>query len=183
VPNKYERRGLWGRALYEYKTLQITDYTDDTLSASNNPFAVVMLVAKEALMKLKGSDQEIDKALIDHKLMIVNLLQEKGIFSKRKINAIMTFLENYVGFKKPETNRIFRERIDQKTGKENTMGIIEQLAEIKAEEARAEALENASRLFVENLLKQSDFSQAKIASLANVSLSFVKKVKKGLSSK
>ena len=112
-------------------------------------------------------------------LRFVDLLQGKGIFGERKINAIMAFLKNYVRFKKPETNRIFRKRIDQKTGKKNTMGIIEQLAEIKAEEAR----ENTSRLFVENLLKESDFPQAKIASLANVSLSFVKKVKKGLSSK
>jgi hypothetical protein len=67
------------------------------------------------------------------------------------------------------------------------MGIVEQLAEIRA----ARATENASRLFVENLLKDSDFTEAKIASLANVpanvpanvSLSFVRKVKKGLATK
>jgi len=120
VSDTYERRSLWGRTLYEYKTLCITDYTDEALAVSNNPFAVVMLVAREALMRLKGSDDEVDEILIEHKLMIVSLLQEKGVFGEHKIKAIMTFLENYVRFKKPETNRIFRKRIDQRTGKKNT---------------------------------------------------------------
>jgi len=122
VPDKYERRTFWGRALYEYKTLCITDFTDKDLAASDNPFAVAMLVAKEALMKLKGSDQEVDEILLEHKMMIVSLLHEKGVFDEHKINAIMTFLENYVHFKKPETNRIFRKRVDQKTGKKKYYG-------------------------------------------------------------
>jgi hypothetical protein len=63
------------------------------------------------------------------------------------------------------------------------MDIFEQVAEIRAAEAREEAVENTSRRFVENLLKDSDFTQAKIASLANVTLGFVRKVKKGLGTK
>ena len=195
VPDKYERRTFWGRVLYEYKTLCITDYTEDELVASDNPFAVVMLVAKEALMKLKGSDEEIDAALLEHKLMIVNLLHGKGLFSEHKINAIMIFLENYVRFKKPETNRIFRKRVDQKTGKKNTMGIIEQLTEIKAEEAlekgrkegrkegREETKEKvriAQERSVKAFLNNTEFSMSKIAELVGVPVSFVKKVKESL---
>jgi hypothetical protein len=176
VPEKYERLCLWGRALYEYKTLCITDYTDEALSASNNPFAIVLLVAKEALLKLKGSEEEIDAILLEHKLMIVTLLQGKGIFGERKINAIMAFLKNYVRFKKPETNRIFRGQVDQKTGKKNTMGIIEQLAEIKAEEVRKEGKQESVRLFLAN----TEFSMSKIANLVGVSIYFVKKVKESL---
>jgi hypothetical protein len=63
------------------------------------------------------------------------------------------------------------------------MGIVEVLAEMRAEEAREEERENANKRFVQNLLKGSDFTQAKIASLANVSLAFVRKVKKGLATK
>lgn len=122
MTGKYERRTFWGRLLYEYKTLCITDYTDEELEASDNPFAVVMLVAKEALMKLKGEDQEIDEILLEHKMLIVNLLYDRRIFSERKINAIMSFLKNYVRFKKPETNRTFNERVDQKTGKKKYHG-------------------------------------------------------------
>ena len=64
------------------------------------------------------------------------------------------------------------------------MGIIEQLAQIKSEEAReegrAEGQEISSRLFVENLLKNTEFSLEKVASLANVSVDFVRTVKSTL---
>lgn len=56
------------------------------------------------------------------------------------------------------------------------MGIIEQLAEIKAEEATAEAREK----FVKRLLTNTEFSVNKIAELVEVPASFVKKVKANL---
>jgi len=50
------------------------------------------------------------------------------------------------------------------------------------EYVRMESREETSRLFVENLLKESEFSVEKIASLANVSVDFVNEVKNKLSS-
>ena len=67
-----------------------------------NPFALVMLAAKKAL--LKGDD--LDKILLKEKLTIANLLIKKG-YSQAKTNAILTILHNYVKFEEPETNRIF----------------------------------------------------------------------------
>ena len=72
------------------------------------------------------------------------------------------------------------QHIDQLTGKINTMGVLEQLAEMRAQEGLQQGQENAKRLFVENLLKEGSFSQQKIASLANVSLNFVRKIKASL---
>jgi len=118
-----------------------------------------------------------DLELLDRKVLIANKLLDKG-FSQRKIRAILVFLESYVLFKKPEMNRIFKERI-QSHDKNNIMGIDEYVRQ----EAKQEERENSSRLFVENLLKGSDFSIEKIASLANVTVSFVKKVKAGTKSK
>ena len=81
----------------------------------------------------------------------------------------------------------FTKQIDHLTGKKKSMGYFEQLAEIRAEEAMEKGIEKgakkASLLFVENLLKGTDFTPKKIASLANVSLDFVKKVKASLSTK
>jgi hypothetical protein len=186
MADRFEYEFLNTRLVYQYNTLSILDFPDKELEASNNPFATVILVAKKSLLKGK----ELDNRLLEQKLMIVSLLKEKG-FSEQKIKAIMIFLHNYVQFDKPEMNRIFVEEVDHIFGKKNFMGIAEHLAEIRATEARKIALkegleegkENASRLFVENLLKDSDFTQAKIASLANVSLAFVKKVKKEQRSK
>jgi hypothetical protein len=60
------------------------------------------------------------------------------------------------------------------------MGIIEQFAEIKEKEGLERGREEATRTFVENLLKQSSHSLEDIASLTNVSLETVKKIKSEL---
>ena len=177
MPTRFKYDFLNTRLVYEYNTLSILDFTDKELEESNNPFATVILVAKKALLKGKN----LDGRLLDEKLMIARLLKEKG-FSERKIAKIMVFLNNYVQFEKPEMNRIFGGEVDKifgKKSKNSYMGIVEVLAEMRAAEER----EITSRLFVQNLLKDSDFTQAKIASLANVSLAFVRKVKKGLAKK
>ena len=61
------------------------------------------------------------------------------------------------------------------------MGIIEQLAEIKRmdnlEEGRREGAEEATRRFVENLLKDSTFTLKRIASLAGISIEAVQEIK------
>ncbi len=63
------------------------------------------------------------------------------------------------------------------------MDIFERVAEIRRQEGLKEGAEKASRLFVENLLKSFEFDEKKIASLANVTLAFVKKVKADLKKK
>ncbi|MHA4807095.1 Rpn family recombination-promoting nuclease/putative transposase [Flavitalea flava] len=177
---------------YRYNTISVLDYPDELLSASDNPFALAMLVAKKAL--LKGPEKEIEEKLLEQKLLIARLLYSKGLFDKPKIEAVLIFLNNYLLFKNSEMNVTFRKGIDQITGKKNTMGILEQLAEIKAEEARKEAMKEGEiktkeaenkkdTLFVGNLLASTDFDDSKIAALANVPLDFVKKARKSLASK
>jgi hypothetical protein len=176
LPDSYEYELLNTRLQYHYNTLCILDYSDDELGKSDNPFAWVVLAAKKALLKGKN----VDKKLLEGKLFIFRKLYENGIFEKKKLQAILTFLDNYVRFENPENNRKFRREIDNITGKKDTMDIFEQVAEFKRQEGVQEGEQKASRLFVENLLKGSDFPLEKIASMANVSLEFVKKVKKEL---
>jgi hypothetical protein len=175
MPAAYEDRCLWMRARYEYKTLAIIDYPDEMLEASTNPFAVVLLVAKEALLQVKGTEEERDSVLLEQKLRLVRLLKERmEVFGERKTRAILVFLKNYVVFKKQETNRNFMEQADQILGKSKTMGIFEQLAEIKEQEARMEGKMESVRLFLAN----TEFSNAKIAELVGVPIDLVDKVKK-----
>jgi hypothetical protein len=68
------------------------------------------------------------------------------------------------------------QRTDKIFQKENTMGIIEQLAEIRHQEGIEEGLEKAIR----SLLTKHEFSIQKIAELLDVPLSLVEKVKKEL---
>jgi predicted transposase/invertase (TIGR01784 family) len=168
--------------MYKFNTLYITDFKDEDLEASDNPFALVLLAAKKLLLKGKN----LDKRLLEQKLLIARLLYRKGVFSRKKIKAVLTFLDNYVLFAKPEMNRIFRVELDRLSGKKNTMGIIEQVAEIRAEKAlkkgrkegREEGRTEEKTQVVRRLLADKEFSIAKIASIAGVSVDFVEKVKK-----
>jgi hypothetical protein len=182
MPDRYEDHFMGTHLVYQYNTLCITDYKDEDLAASDNPFAVVLMVAKERLINLQGAqtDEEFDQELLRQKLLIVSLLQEKKIFGEKKIAAIMRFLTNYVQFKKPENNRIFRIEVDKRTGKNNIMGIHEQVTEIKVQEAREEALEEGNKKAVKAFLSNTKFSVEKIASLVDVSVSFVEQVKESL---
>lgn len=179
LPGMYERRYLGSELIYKYNTLCILDYEEKSLVASANPFALVILAAKKAL--LRGKD--LDKVLLKEKVAIANLLIKRG-YSQRKTDAVLSFLHNYVRFAKTETNRIFGKALDRITGKINTMGIIEQVKQMKLDEAREKARREAERksrrLFVENLLSDTKFSVKKIASLADVRVEFVNRVKAGL---
>jgi len=171
LPVRYKYEFMNTRLEYHYNTLCILDYSDDELGKSKNPFAWVVLAAKQALLKGKN----LDDRLLEGKVFIFRKLYDGGLFEKRKLQAIFTFLNNYVRFENPETNRKFGNSIDQYTGKENTMDIFEQVAELKVEEK--------SWQVVSNLLKETEFSMDKIASLAGVTVNFVKEVKKSLKKK
>ena len=178
MPDRFEYEYRKTRLLYEYHTISILDFTDKALAESNNPFALVVLAAKTSL--LEGKIPEIE--LLERKLLIASKLSAKG-FSREKIRAIFTFLESYVLFDDPEMNRIFRERIDHLENNDNNMGILEAVKQIAKEEGIEEGLEKGSQLFVENLLKGSEFPVEKIASLANVTIDFVNKIKSSLEAK
>jgi hypothetical protein len=165
IPDRYEHSFLGTNLVYQYNTLRINGYSEDELASSKNLFAVVMQVAQKALLKGKISDLELAK---QKWLIARSLLDRKGL-SRRKIAAMMIFLDNYIHFKEPETNRIFRKRLDQKAGKKNIMDIFEQIKQIRIEETQ----EKAVKAFLEN----TEFSVEKIASLLDVSVTFVKKVK------
>jgi len=164
----YEYRGT--RLIYEYLTLGVLNFSDEELETSNNPFAQVILAAKIRL--LEGKIPEDD--LLEIKLLSANRLQEKG-YAREKVRAIFNFLRNYVLFEKPEMNRKFEEEFKQ-TDKNNVMNTIEYLKM----EGREEGREKAQEAIAENLLKGSDFSVEKIATLTNVSVEVVNEIKSNL---
>ncbi len=116
-------------------------------------------------------------------LLEQKLLVAKKQFSHKKIKAILIFLRNYIVFAKKETNRIFDKQINKITYQNNSMGIVEYFEELEVQKQVAEQTAKSHRQFVVNLLKGTDFSMTKIASLAGVSVYFVKKVKASLTKK
>jgi predicted transposase/invertase (TIGR01784 family) len=162
---------------YDYHTLSILDFTDEELEKSDNPFALVALAAKTSLLEGKISEWD----LLDRKVLIASKLLKKG-FSKRKIRAILVFLESYILFEDPEMNRNFKERI-QPHDKNNIMGIDEYIKMVGKEEGIAEGRMEEKTEIVKRLLADKEFSIKKIATITGVSVDFVKTLKSGLPAK
>ena len=193
IPNRYEYHFLGTNHIYQYNTLNISDPTEEELEKSNNPFAIVLLAARKALL----SGKVPEKMLLEQKLLVARLLLSKKQFSHRKIRNILTFLRNYIVFAKKETNRIFDRQINKITHQKNPMGIFEYFVEeevqkrmvkvqkqmAKFEKRDEKEAEKRHRQFVVNLLKGTEHSMAKIASLAGVSVYYVKKVKTSINTK
>jgi hypothetical protein len=168
MPDRYTYQYRKTRVLYEYHTLSILDFTDEELKESNNPFALVVLAAKTALLEGKIPEQE----LLERKLLIAKELLRRG-YTERKVRAIMVFLESYVLFEDPEMNRIFTEQV-RSYDKSNVMNTIEYVKQEGKEEGRME--KEAS--VVLNLLTQTNFPDGQIADIVGVSVAFVEEVRK-----
>lgn len=135
------------------------------MDSSANPFAQVALAAKTALLEGRIPEQE----LLERNVLIAKRLLRKG-FGVEKSRAIMTFLENYVLFEDPEMNRTFKEKVIPQD-QNNFMSIDEYIKMVERGK------------IAENLLKGSDLSVGKIASLTNVTVEVVNEIKAELKTK
>jgi predicted transposase YdaD len=186
MPGQFDYSYRGTELTYKYPTLSVLQFSDEELVASPNPFAQVVIAARIRLKEGVISEDE----LLNIKLLAANRLQEKG-FSEDLIRAIFTFLRNYVLFEEPETNRKFDDRF-KAIDKLNIMNTVELLKMEGREEGiqigltkgkkegRVEGKTEAAEIFVENLLKQSDFALEKIAAVVGVTVDFVKQVKSRL---
>jgi hypothetical protein len=163
----YEYRGTC--LTYRYPTLSILDFSDEELAGSNNPFAHVIRAAKTALLENKIPEGD----LLQLKVLIAKELQNKG-FGRTKTLAVLGFLRNYVLFENTELNLKFDQGL-RPDNKYDAMNMMEYLRMDAKEEGRIQK----EISFVKNLLAATDFSDEKIADLADVSLEFVKEVREG----
>jgi hypothetical protein len=129
--------------------------------------------AKQAL--LTGKD--LDKKLLEGKLFIFRRLFKHGLMEKQKLQAILAFLDNYIQFENKETNRIFKERVDELTGKQNTMDIFEILAQWKLEDAREDAREEQKEEFARKLLANLKLPVEDIAAITEIPISEINNLK------
>ena len=157
----YEYRGT--RLIYEYRKLSIFDYAEEELEKSANPFAQVIIAAR---MKWKeGTMSEED--LLKIKLSAARKLRQKG-FDMPTIRSLYNFLRNYILFEIPDMNSKFDEGFFL-TKNEHLMTMDEYVKMIATDEAQER--------FILNLLKETDFSDEKIAALVGVTVEFVEGVR------
>ncbi|MBB3839271.1 putative transposase YdaD [Runella defluvii] len=130
-----------------------------------------------------------EEELLQQKVELLKRLVSKG-FSRAKIEALMGFLKLYVRFGKRENDVKFDEAIELLLNKpKETMGIVEFVLErerrlgekrglAKGEKKGVgKGIETQKQHFVNTLLAETDFDDAKIASLADVSVETVQKLR------
>lgn len=122
------------RLEYKFERINVGEYSDEELTASDNRFAWALLIAKQALLSGKNWEQR----LLEKKWMIFRLLYENGLFQDRKLLGLFVFMKHSIPFDDLEISCIFEERCDSLTGKTKTMDIFEQVAQMQLEETSQE---------------------------------------------
>jgi hypothetical protein len=164
--------------LFKFKTYKIIDQDPLMLEQSNNPFAVVILTVQLALRKKKLKTEDYFSLTVG----LAKRMYRKG-FERQKIESLIDFIRMYVNFEKQEINSKFDKAIDALNNKARTMGIREQILQIRADEATVKTTLEKKTAFVKMLLNENIFTVEKIADLADVSLEFVIEEKERLSIK
>ncbi len=172
---------LGTKVQYEYNVHHILDYSEERLLAMNNLFALVVLAAQKALFLGKIPEQE----LAEQRLGIARALIESNRYDNEKIKHFLFFLKRFIYIENNEINNNFDRQTSLLTENQKAMGIMETIYMLTREEGFEEGLgkgfeegeEKKSIQVVKNLLMNTDFDTAKIASLADVSEEFVIKVR------
>jgi hypothetical protein len=178
-PSVYEYEFMGTSMRYQFNTYKVLEANSEELEASNNPFATVISVVKTALKK--GSVP--DETLLNLKIDLVKRLLKKN-FDKNKIRNLLQFLKLYIRFDNQELINKFDTELEHLTNKSTTMGLEEFVLDRAKRMGLKEGLEKVKEknyLFTKNLLQNTDFTEEKIASLADVEIEFVREVKKSLS--
>ena len=175
LPDEYTYAGRDGSTsvVFKFKTYKVIDQDPAALEANENPFATVILTVQLAIRKKNLTTDDFLNLTLD----IVRQLYRKG-FDRKKIDNLLVFIRAYANFGKPEINAKFDQAIDELNKKTRTMGIREQVLQVRAQEATRET----KSVIVKNLILKTNHSLQEIADLAEVRINFVLEVKKALES-
>jgi hypothetical protein len=190
-PDMYQSSILGTELSFKFHTYQIFDHTEEELLAMNNPFALAVIVAQQEALceKLNDSDRQSTR------MKIIDAMKASGKFNAVQITEFVRFLSKIIIIENKEYNDIFDQHLQNLTGGTVTMGLKETLDMLEREEGIEIGIQKGiqtgikkgeaekSHEVVENLITKLGLSNEQTADVANVSLSFVKKVRKELESK
>jgi hypothetical protein len=152
---------------YTFNTYKIASQNEEELSASDNPFAMVVLTAKAALAgKEIKSSRERDELLLTLKINLARLLLVKHV-AKEKIRVLMNFLRYYVRFENQEINAKFEQALEILTERSHTMG----LEELLLDRAKREGVVAVARA-----MKKEGIPLAQIAKFTKLTIKEIEKL-------
>jgi hypothetical protein len=181
-PCQFDQDCLGTSLCFQFNSFKVLEQSEEELAASDNPFAQVVLATKTALVGKKLPVTELYRLKID----LAKRLLSRNI-PKRKIGKLMNFIQFYVRLGNKELDREFDLEIDSVINQtEIPMTFEETILMIVKEEGKEEGLEEGvakgslerNTTFVQNLLRETKFTQKEIARLTGVTLEFVREVKR-----
>lgn len=174
-PNRYEYDFAGTQNMYRFNTYKVLQQDEQVLAESDNPFAIAILTVLLALKKKRLQGEE----LLQLKVALYRQLRSRN-FSESLSRKMFSFLDTYVHFDKPELKNKFDKEIEAITKNNEPMGLKEVVELLIAERAMEQGEEKRNIVFVTNLLQSTDFSDEKVATLADVPLVFVQQIRAGL---
>ncbi|MVT11194.1 RpnC/YadD family protein [Chitinophaga tropicalis] len=180
----YRQEFMGTKICYQFNVYKIAEQGEAELRASDNLFALAVLIAKSKFLGKNISDSaERDQLLLSFKRELLRELNQRSI-PAAKIRVLMAFLKDYVHFENEKNEKIFNNEIQ----KAKTMDIEEFLKECSRIEGVRVGLQRGIKKgmkmgirkveerLTNRLLTSTNYSQEKIAELLNVPLSFVESV-------
>jgi len=149
----------------------------------DNPFALAIIVAQQEALSKKLTDKHRQAT----RMKIANALETSGKYNPVQITEFVRFLNKIIIVENTEYNDIFDNHLKALTGGTITMGLTETLNMLEREEGieigikKGEAI--ARHDVVSNLIVKLGLTNEQAADVAEVSISFVKKVRKELEAK
>ena len=172
-PRMFTESLLGTTVAYTYNSFHILDETPERLLAMNNPFALIMLAAQKALLAGKIPEEELGR----ERITIARALIESGLYSREKLRRFLYFLRNFIVIKNSELNDVFVKEVTAETYKLKKMpGLLDAIKIVE----RMDEREHTIAMVVKNLIVKSELSDKKVAEIAEVSISFVRKMRSQL---
>ena len=132
-PSEYRYQGIGTSLVFRFRAIHIFDYKEKELLLMPNPFALIILACQKALLEGKIPEEVLSK----DRLIIAKALI-KSRYSQERVLALLVFLKNFIYISNQEINRIFDIEIQQISGGNITMGIIETVRRHQIEDAMLE---------------------------------------------
>lgn len=184
LPGQFEQACLGTSLCFQFNSFKVLDQSEEDLEASDNPFAQVILAVKLAIIGKKFSSEELYRLKID----LAKRFLSRNI-PKKKIAKLMHFLEFYVRLGNDQLDKEFNKEINKAINPNATpMTIEEAVLYIVKEEGKEEGIEQGiakerlerNTTIVQNLLRETQFTQKEIARLVGVPAAFVREMKRKL---
>ncbi|MCU0376167.1 MAG: hypothetical protein MUF24_12745 [Chitinophagaceae bacterium] len=170
-PDSYNYHFMGTAITYRYNTYKVAVQDEAALLADSNPFAMVVLTALRAIKAQKATDSDLMDLKIDLFRHLINRQLDKAM-----MRALANFLKMYMPFAKPETSLTFEKNLQTITTNITTMGVEEQILQMKRTEGKLEGkLEEVS-----NLITKLGLNDEQAADVAGVSIEFVQQVRANL---